>query len=187
MSRIGAKPISIPEGVTVDIKPDSVSVSGPLGSLVHPVEKSLEVKRNGSELVVERKNNAKRVKSLHGLLRAVIKNMIQGVTEGWQKTLEIQGTGYRVQLDGNKLVFNIGFSHSVEFTAPEGIKFEVKENHEIIVFGINKILVGNTAAKIRIIRPPDAYKGKGIRYQGEVVKLKPGKAGKAGAAGGAGA
>lgn len=184
MSRIGAQPIPIPEKVTVTLEADSLKVAGPLGQLSQAIPPRIKVKKEDQQLLVQRTGDSKKTKSLHGLIRSLIANLILGVTQGWQKTLEIQGTGYRVEKQGEKLVFSLGFSHPVEFAPVDGIKFEVQDNRLITVTGVDKILVGNIAAQIRKIRPPDSYKGKGIRYQGEYVKLKPGKAGKAGAAGG---
>jgi large subunit ribosomal protein L6 len=181
MSRIGQKPIEIPTGVGLKVAGSQVEVKGPLGVLNQEIRPEIKVKTEGNQVLVARVNNTKLARSLHGLTRTLIANMILGVTEGFKKDLEIQGTGYRVKLEGDKLVFSLGFSHPVVFESIEGIKFEVADERKITVSGINKILVGNVAAKIRKIRPPDAYKGKGIRYQGEEIKLKPGKAGKAGA------
>lgn len=187
MSRIGAQPIVIPDKVKVKLSGEVLEVSGPLGSLKQAIRSEIKLKIEEKKITVERVNDSQIAKSLHGLIRTLIANMILGVTQGFTKDLEIQGTGYRAKLEGGQLVLAVGFSHPVIVEPPEGIKFAVKDEKEIIVSGIDKILVGNMTAKIRKIKPPDAYKGKGIRYLGERIKLKPGKAGKAGAAGVTGA
>jgi large subunit ribosomal protein L6 len=183
MSRIGSVPIEIPEKTTALLEKDVIKVSGPLGNLEQKIEPVIKVKIDGQKIIVQRKNESRQAKALHGLTRSLIANMILGVTKGWEKTLEIHGTGYKAQMAGDSLNLSVGFSHPVVINAIEGIKFAVLDNREIKITGQDKVLVGNVAARIRKIRPPDAYKGKGIRYQGERVKLKPGKAGKAGAAG----
>jgi len=187
MSRIGKKPIPIPEGVTVEVKNGGVVVSGSKGSLTINFRPEIEILVDDKQILVKRKKENKLAKSLHGLTRTLIANAIEGVTNGFSKSLEVVGTGYRVSLEGETLVLTVGFSHLVKVSPPPGIKFEVEGNNKIKVFGIDKALVGQVAAQIRKIRPPDPYKGKGIRYEGEEVKLKPGKAGKAGAAGAAAA
>jgi large subunit ribosomal protein L6 len=184
MSRVGIKPIKIPEKVKIKVEKNLIEVVGPLGVLTQEIQPEIEVRQEGQKLIIKRKNDSKKAKSLHGLTRSLIANMITGVTEGWKKELEVQGTGYRVRLEGENLVLSVGFSHPVEIKPAKGIKFETEEEKRIIIRGVDKVLVGNLAAKIRKVRPPDAYKGKGIRYRGEEIKLKPGKAGKAGAAGG---
>jgi len=184
MSRVGEKPIEIPAGVTVKTGVNFVEVNGPLGNLKQEVPFGIKVGTQEGKVLVKRESDVKKIKALHGLIRSLIANMILGVTAGWQKKLEVHGTGYWAKVEGTDLALSVGFSHLVKIPPPEGIKFQVNENKEITVSGINKILVGNVAAKIRKVKPPNAYKGSGIRYQGEVVKLKPGKAGKAGAAGG---
>ena len=187
MSRIGRQPIKIPEGVTVEIKDRQVEVVGPKGSLVQAIRPEIKVEIKNNQVVVSRKTESRLGRSLHGLTRTLIANMIEGVTKGFVKTLKLVGTGYRVKADpsadGKKLILSLGFSHPVEVESVEGIKFEVEGNDTIRVVGIDKALVGREAAKIRAIRPPEPYKGKGIRYLGEQVRRKPGKAGKAGAAG----
>lgn len=180
MSRIGKKAILIPEGVTIDFRGGVLTISGPKGTLELKIHSGVELQINAKSIVVARKRDDKILKALHGTTRQLVENMVRGVTQGWTKTLELVGTGYRVSLEGNRLVLSLGFSHKVEFVAPQGITFAVAEN-KITVLGISKELVGQTAAKIRQLRPPDAYKGKGIRYQGELVKLKPGKTAKVGA------
>jgi len=188
MSRVGEKPIDIKEGVTIKLEGHKVEVSGPKGNLNLKVPFGIKVEIKDNQIfVTNSKPKVKSFKALHGLIRTLTFNMIHGVTEGFSKTLKIVGVGYRVNLEGNKLVFSLGFSHLVEITSPEGIKFEVQGNDTVIVSGIDKGLVGETAAKIRSFRPPEPYKGKGIRYEDEHVRRKAGKAGKAGAAGAGGA
>lgn len=186
MSRIGRKPIEIPSGVTVEIKDGEVLVSGPKGDLTIKIRPEIKVKTEEGKIKVERKNDSRLSRSLHGLTRTLIANAIEGVVNGFVKTLKIVGTGYRASLEGENLVLNVGFSHPVKVSPPPGIKFEIEGNDKIKVLGADKSLVGETAARIRKIRPPDVYKGKGIRYEGEEIKLKPGKALKTGAAQGGG-
>lgn len=182
MSRIGIKPIPVPNGVTVslDEATNTVSVQGPKGSLTQPVSRLLTVKQEDGNVSLSRANELREARSQHGLARTLIANMVQGVTAGHSKQLDIQGVGYRVQLEGKNLLLNMGYSHPVRIAAPEGITFEVKSDDKartqaIIVSGIDKALVGQLAADIRKVRKPEPYKGKGIRYAGEVVKLKAGK------------
>lgn len=177
MSRIGRMPIPVPQGVTVEVKPGLVRVKGPKGELVVEIDPEMKVVQEEGVIRVERPSEARRHRALHGLTRTLIANAIEGVTKGYEKELEIRGIGYRAKMSGNKLELSVGFSHPVIFEAPEGIKIEVPEPTKIKVSGIDKQKVGQVAANIRAIRPPDAYKGKGIRYAGEVVRLKPGKAG----------
>lgn len=183
MSRIGRQPIPIPEGVTVKIKDGEVKVVGPKGELKQEVRPEISLKIKNDQILVSQKVENKLSRSLHGLTRTLIANVIKGVTEGWSKTLKLVGTGYRVKLEEDNLVLSVGFSHPIKVEPVEGIKFEVKGNDTINVLGIDKALVGQVAAKIRKIRPPEPYKGKGIRYEGEEVRHKPGKAAKIGAAG----
>ena len=178
MSRIGNKVIIIPENVQIEIG-HRIVVEGPLGELSLKVPSGIRVEKKDSELFVSRGNESKEAKSLHGLTRSLIANMVQGVTDGFKKTLELRGIGFRANLSGQKLVMSLGFSHPVEIEQPDGITFAVSGN-KITVSGIDKELVGRVAAQIRSTKPPDAYKGKGVRYDGEVVHLKPGKAAKAG-------
>ncbi len=179
MSRIGIKPITIPDGVDVKIDDSNyMEVKGPKGNLEQKLHKDMQIKIEDNVITVERPTENKKHKSLHGLTRTLISNMIEGVTKGYQKTLEIVGVGYRAQKQGKKLVLNLGFSHPVEMEDPEGIEVEVPSNTKIIVKGINKQKVGNYAAVIRDWRKPEPYKGKGIRYQGELVRTKEGKAAK---------
>lgn len=178
MSRVGKMPISLPNNVKLEITPSSLKVVGPMGELERKIAKGIVVEEKDGEVLVSKKNDNSKLKALHGTTRALVANMIKGVVEGWSKVLELVGTGYRAELSGNKLIINIGFSHPVEFVAPEGIAFKVKKTL-VTIEGIDKELVGLMAAKIRAIRPPEPYKGKGIRYQGEEVRRKPGKAAKA--------
>ena len=179
MSRIGVKPITIPAGVEVTIDANNtITVKGPKGSLTRNFSSDLNIKNEDNTLTVERPTNNKKHKSLHGLTRTLIANMVEGVTNGFEKKLELVGVGYRAQKQGNKLVMNLGFSHPVEMVDPEGITVEVPNQTEVIVKGIDKQLVGNYSAKIRSWREPEPYKGKGIRYAGEVVRRKEGKTGK---------
>lgn len=182
MSKIGKKPIIIPEGVTVSLKDGSLTVVGPKGQLALKLAAKIKVEIKEKEILISRLKGDKQTHANQGTVRQLIANMIQGVKEGWTKVLEIQGTGYRAQIENGKLILSLGFSHPVEVIPPEGVEIEVEKNL-IKISGLDKALVGQEAAKIRAIRPPDAYKGKGIRYQGEVIKLKPGKAAKMGAAG----
>jgi large subunit ribosomal protein L6 len=179
MSRIGRLPITVPGGVEIAIDGQTVNVKGPKGSLSHTVAAPITVERDEDGVLrVQRPNDERQNRALHGLSRTLIANMITGVTEGYTKTLEIVGVGYRVQARGSDLEFALGFSHPVPVKAPEGISFAVESPTRLRVTGIDKQLVGEVAAKIRKIRKPDPYKGKGVRYQGEVVKRKVGKTGK---------
>lgn len=179
MSRIGSKIITVPNGVEVQLEGLHLTVKGPKGALemdLHPVVK---IKQETGQILVERKNETKTAKSLHGLMRSLVNNMIVGVTDGWSKDLEMVGVGYRAQGGGDTITLNVGFSHPVTFKAPEGITFAVAENTKLKVSGIDKTLVGQVAANLRAVKPPEVYKGKGIRYSGEYVRKKAGKAGKA--------
>lgn len=183
MSRIGKKPVKIPEGVTIKQNGNDFVISGPKGELSFSFRPEVKIVQEGNNLVVERVSETPKGKSLHGLTRTLLENMVTGVTTGWNKGLELIGVGYRVSLEGTTLVLNVGYSIPVKFPAPAGITFEVSENTKVNVKGIDKQLVGETAAQIRRIRPPEPYKGKGIRYIGEVVRRKAGKAAKAVGAG----
>lgn len=183
MSIIGKQPIEVPDLVTVTVKKNKVEVKGPKGSLDLSIPAGINVAEKDGIIRLTRKNDTKRLKSIHGTIRNLIQNMVVGVTEGWSKKLEVKGTGYGVKKEGEKLVFKLGFSHPVEFEPPEGIEFDIDKN-VISVKGVNKELVGNIAAKIRRISPPNIYHGKGIRYLDEHIKLKPGKIAKVGGAGG---
>ena len=179
MSRIGIKPVAIPANVEVKIDDNNyVVVKGPKGQLEQQLAKSLKIEIEGTEIVVSRPNDEKTNRSLHGLTRTLISNMVVGVTAGFDKTLEIVGVGYRAQKQGSKLVLNLGFSHPVEMEDPNGIETAVEGTNKIIVKGIDKQQVGNYAAVIRDWRKPEPYKGKGIKYTGEVVRRKAGKTGK---------
>lgn len=178
MSRIGLKPIEIPEGVEVQINGNHVKVKGPKGELSRDLHEDMIIKVEDNTVLVERQNDQKEQRALHGTTRSLIYNMVEGVKNGFQKELEIIGVGYRAQKQGNKLVVNAGYSHPVEVEQVEGIEFEVPSNTQIIVKGIDKELVGAVAANIRAIRPPEPYKGKGIRYEGEYVRRKEGKTAK---------
>lgn len=187
MSHIGKKPILIPENVKVEIKDNLVSVEGPLGRSSLELHPLIEAEITNGKILVRPRADTKQSGALHGLYRSLINNLLEGVSKGFEKTLEIVGVGYRVTLDGENLVLNVGYSHPVVIKPKPGIRFEVTQDPEtrrplIKVKGIDKQVVGQQAAEIRAIRPPDAYLGKGIRYQGEVVHLKPGKATKTGGA-----
>jgi large subunit ribosomal protein L6 len=178
MSRIGRKPITIPNGVEVKVEGNVVTVKGPKGTLTRQVHKDMRVTVENNELSVARPSDNKLHRSLHGTTRSIIANMVNGVTEGYSKSLELVGVGYRASKSGNKLVLNVGYSHPVEIEPAPGIEFEVPANNKIIVKGIDKELVGETAAKIRAVREPEPYKGKGIKYEDERILRKEGKAGK---------
>lgn len=181
MSRIGLKSIAVPSGVTVTVDPlNVVTVKGPKGTLCVQVARELTVKQEGETLTVERADNLRRARSQHGLARTIINNCVEGVTNGHKKVLEIVGVGYRAQIEGKSLILNMGYSHPVKMDPMDGITFEITQeersrSQKIIVSGIDKVKVGQTAADIRKVRKPEPYKGKGIRYQGEVVRLKAGK------------
>ncbi|WP_297081893.1 50S ribosomal protein L6 [uncultured Demequina sp.] len=178
MSRIGKYPVSIPSGVDVTIDGAVVTVKGPKGTLTHTVASPITVEKGDEGVAVKRPNDERVSKSLHGLTRTLIANMVEGVTSGYEKKLEIVGTGYRVALKGKDLEFALGFSHPVVITPPEGITFAVEGPTKFSVAGIDKQQVGETAANIRKVRPPEPYKGKGVRYAGEQVRRKAGKTGK---------
>ncbi|RAU94515.1 50S ribosomal protein L6 [Paenibacillus sp. YN15] len=178
MSRIGRKPIVIPNGVTVTLDNTTITVKGPKGTLSRQVHKDMKINVETSEITVERPSDNKLHRSLHGTTRSVVANMVAGVTEGYSKNLELVGVGYRANKTGNKLVLNVGYSHPVEFVPENGIEFDVPAQNKITIKGIDKELVGATAAKIREVRLPEPYKGKGIKYEGERILRKEGKAGK---------
>jgi large subunit ribosomal protein L6 len=175
MSRIGRKPIPVPASVTVSIEPEVVRVAGPRGELSERIPRDIDVAQEDGQLVVTRPTDRGEHRALHGLTRSLVANMVEGVTNGYQKTLEIQGVGYRAQLRGKDLELALGFSHPVSIKAPQGIEFEVPQPTRVVVKGISKQLVGEVAANIRKRRPPEPYKGKGIRYEGEYVARKVGK------------
>ncbi len=175
MSRIGKQPIPIPDAVNVAIDPGRVTVNGPLGELTQNVPARISIEKEDGQLVVKRPTERGDDRALHGLTRSLVANMVEGVTNGFEKRLEIQGVGYRASLRGTALELNVGYSHPVVIDAPAGITFEVPVQTEIVVKGIDKQQVGEIAAEIRDVRPPEPYKGKGIRYQGEYVRRKVGK------------
>ena len=175
MSRIGKKPIPVPDGVTVKIEPEVVHVTGPRGALSERKSRDITVDQEDGQLLVKRPTDRGEHRALHGLTRSLVANMVEGVTAGFEKRLEIQGVGYRAQLKGKNLELALGFSHPVPIEAPEGIEFEVPQPTRVVVKGISKQLVGEVAANIRKQRPPEPYKGKGIRYEGEYVARKVGK------------
>ena len=178
MSRIGRKPIQLPSGVSVSLDNNAITVKGPKGTLSRQLHSDMKVTVEESVINVERPSDNKLHRSLHGTTRSVIQNMVSGVTEGFSKSLELVGVGYRANKSGDKITLNVGYSHPVEFTPEQGIEFEVPANNKIIVKGIDKELVGATAANIRAVREPEPYKGKGIKYEGERIIRKEGKAGK---------
>jgi large subunit ribosomal protein L6 len=181
MSRVGKQPIELPEKVEVDIRGSKVTVKGPKGDLHRSFHPDMEIKLQDGILLVERPTDQRGHRALHGLTRALLANMVQGVSEGYSKVLEIVGTGYRAELQGEDLVLYLGYSHPIDFPAPAGISFEVpRGGRAVTVQGIDKELVGEIAARIRRKRPPEPYKGKGVRYQGEYVRRKAGKAGRVG-------
>jgi large subunit ribosomal protein L6 len=175
MSRIGRQPVVVPDGVEITIQPDLVKVKGPKGELEERVSRDIGVAQENGEILVTRSTDRGEHRALHGLTRSLIANMVEGVTNGFEKRLEIQGVGYRAQLQGKKLVLALGYSHPIELDAPDGIDFEVPQPTRVVVRGISKQAVGEVAAIIRKQRPPEPYKGKGIRYEGEYVARKVGK------------
>ena len=178
MSRIGKMPVPVPSGVSVDIDGQSVKVKGPKGELNRMFHERVAIELEDGEAIVNRVDDTRESRALHGLSRALLANMVAGVSDGYKKELEVVGVGYRAQLKGRDIEMQLGFSHPVNFAAPDGITFEVPEPTKIIISGIDKELVGQVAANIRKIRPPEPYKGKGIRYSGEHVRRKAGKAGR---------
>lgn len=178
MSRVGIKPIEIPEGVTVTKQDNSVVVKGPKGELSRKLHQDMIIDIQDNQIEVKRPSDNKMHRSLHGTTRSILFNMVNGVKEGYAKNLELVGVGYRASKSGNKLVLNVGYSHPVEIVPEEGIEFEVPSNTQVVVKGIDKELVGATAAKIRSVREPEPYKGKGIKYQNERIIRKEGKTGK---------
>jgi large subunit ribosomal protein L6 len=178
MSRIGRLPVAIPGGVKVDVKGQDVIVTGPKGTLSHTVAEPIVIVQEDSVIRVTRPTDEGPVRALHGLSRTLIANMVTGVTDGYKKTLEIVGVGYRVQAKGKDLEFALGYSHPITITPPDGITFRVEAPTRFVVEGIDKQLVGEVSAKIRKLRKPDPYKGKGVRYQGEIIRRKAGKVGK---------
>ena len=178
MSRIGKRPIPIPSKVSVDIKGQYITVKGPKGTLQREIPSLIGISQEGDDIKVVPTTNSRIARQRHGLSRTLIANMVEGVFKGFEKRLQIQGVGYRAQAQGKKLTLNVGYSKPVEMDMPEGIQVAVEKNTEVIVSGIDKEIVGNVAARIRAVRPPEPYKGKGIRYLGEMVRRKAGKTGK---------
>ena len=178
MSRIGKKPILLPQGVKVELKDGAVAVKGPKGSLARTLLEGLEVEITDKVVNLKRSGDDKKTRSYHGLMRTLVSNMVDGVSKGFEKKLEIVGIGYRSELHANKLVFNLGYSHPIDFPLPAGISAEVEKQTLVTIKGVDKELVGQIAAKIRDLRRPDPYKGKGVKYQGEVLRKKAGKTGK---------
>jgi large subunit ribosomal protein L6 len=179
MSRIGRLPIAVPSGVTVNIKDQRVTVKGPKGEMSQNFVPGMDIKLEEDKLIVQRQSDSKEHRALHGLTRSLLNNMVTGVTKGWERNLEIVGVGFRAEKTGEKLVLRVGFSHTIEVSPLPGVTLAIDGPNRVKVSGVNRETVGQMAAEIRGIRPPDAYKGKGIRYAGERVRIKPGKAGKA--------
>ncbi|MBW4521891.1 MAG: 50S ribosomal protein L6 [Scytolyngbya sp. HA4215-MV1] len=177
MSRIGKRPISIPNKVTIAIEGQHIKVNGPKGELSRVLPSGVLLEQEGETLLVKRQNESRIARQRHGLCRTLVANMVEGVSQGFQRRLEIQGVGYRAQVQGRNLILNVGFSNPVQIEPPDGIQVAVENNTNVVVSGIDKEIVGNTAAKIRAVRPPEPYKGKGIRYAGEAVRRKVGKSG----------
>ena len=180
MSRIGKRPITVPAKVQITIDGTKVVVKGPKGELSRDLPTNVSVSQEGEILQVNRRDDSRTSRQLHGLCRTLVANMVEGVSTGFQRRLEIQGVGYRAQVQGRNLILNMGYSHQIQIPPPEGIQFAVEGTTNVIVSGYDKEIVGNTAAKIREVRRPEPYKGKGIRYAGEVVRRKAGKTGKGG-------
>ena len=178
MSRIGKQPVPIPSQVSVDIKGNHITVTGPKGTLARELPSAIVVEQEDSVVKVSPENNSRIARQRHGLSRTLVANMVEGVSKGFEKRLQIQGVGYRAQAQGKKLTLNVGYSKPVEMQMPDGIDVAVERNTELILNGIDKEILGNTAARIRAVRPPEPYKGKGIRYLGENVRRKAGKTGK---------
>jgi large subunit ribosomal protein L6 len=182
MSRIGNMPIEVPKGVTVDVDEGNfVAVSGPKGELAQQLSPRMSIDRDGDTITVSRPSDGRDDRAIHGLTRSLLANMVIGVTEGFEKRLEVQGVGYRAEMQGKQLLMRLGYSHDVIFDPPEGIEFAVEDNTKIIVRGADKQRVGQVAANIRVSRPAEPYKGKGVRYRGEQIRRKAGKAAKVGA------
>jgi large subunit ribosomal protein L6 len=178
MSRIGRTPVIIPAGVTVTVDASFITVKGPKGELKEAVFPGVNLVQEDGKITVTRDNDERALRAGHGLIRSLVSNMIEGVTKGYQKNLELVGTGYRVATKGAGLSFSLGYSHPIDVVAPEGITFKIEGNNKVAITGISKYMVGQVAAKIRELRPPEPYKGKGVRYEGEVVRRKAGKAAK---------
>ncbi len=177
MSRVGKKPVEIPKGVSADIAGDTIKIKGPKGLLERPMLPGIHVTVEGDRVVVTRLDEDQKTRAFHGLMRALVQNMVTGVHEGWTRELEVVGVGYSAEVSGQSLSLKLGYSHPVEYPIPEGIEISVEKGSQIRVHGIDREAVGQVAAVIRGFRKPDAYKGKGIRYKDELIRLKPGKAG----------
>ncbi len=177
MSRIGKRAITIPGKVTITVDGQHVTVKGPKGELSRTLPSEVSVEQEGETILVKRRDESRAARQRHGLCRTLVSNMVEGVSQGFQRRLEIQGVGYRAQVQGKNLVLSLGYSHPVQIEPPDGIQFAVENNVNVIVSGIDKEIVGNTAARIRASRPPEPYKGKGVRYAGEAVRRKVGKTG----------
>lgn len=178
MSRIGKRPINIPAKVQVSIEGQHVAVKGPKGELSRVLPSEVSIEQEGETILVKRRDESRAARQRHGLSRTLVANMVDGVSQGFQRRLEIQGVGYRAAVQGRNLILNVGYSHPVQIEPPDGVQMAVENNTNVVVSGIDKEIVGNIAARIRAVRPPEVYKGKGIRYAGEVVRRKAGKAGK---------
>ena len=179
MSRIGRMPVPVPQGVSVDVQKNTVRVKGPKGELSRTFDPDMKIELENDQIVVQRPTDHRRHRALHGLTRALLNNMVTGVSQGFVRRLQIEGVGYRAELQGKNLVLNVGYSHPVVIEPPDGISFEIEKGYRTVsVSGVDKEVVGEMAARIRRVRPPEPYKGKGIRYQGEYVRRKAGKAGK---------
>jgi large subunit ribosomal protein L6 len=179
MSKIGEKPVTLSPAVSIKIEDNNVTIKGPQGEMSFVVPKELTLIKEENNLIFKRKNNEKKIRSIHGLYRQLISNAVSGVEKVWEKKLEVVGTGYSVKLQGEDLVFKVGYSHQVVFKKQQGIKYQVEGNNKVTVAGYDKQLVGQVAYQIKMIRKPDVYKGKGIRYLGEKLRIKPGKKAKA--------
>ena len=178
MSRIGKKPIIMPQGTKLELKDNEVLVTGPKGALKRPLLERLRVNIDGNTVTVTRESEEKRIKGFHGLMRTLISNMVEGVDKGFERKLEIIGIGYRAEVQGNNVIFYLGYSHPITFELPEGISAQIEKQTLLTIRGINKELIGETAAKMRALRKPDVYKNKGVKYADEVLKKKAGKSGK---------
>ncbi len=180
MSRVGKAPIQVPKGVQLSAAGNTIKVKGPLGELLSPLPKGIAFSEQGGVASLTRSDESREQRALHGMARAILRNNVQGVSQGWERRMELTGVGYRVQLKGTELVFSLGYSHEVRYPLPKGIKAEVTDQTKLALSGIDRQVIGQVAAEIRALRPPEPYKGKGIRYAGEEIRRKAGKAGKAG-------
>lgn len=178
MSRIGKMPISLPAGTDVRVEGNTISLKGPKGSLSRPIASGVRIERDGAQLKVVREGEDRQARANHGLVRALVNNMVTGVTKGFERKLDIQGVGFKSEIKGKSLILSLGFSHQIDFPFPDGIAIEVDKGTKLTVKGCDKEAVGQTASKLKELRPPDSYKGKGVRYEGEKIRLKPGKTAK---------